>query len=251
VDPVAGGDLFGHRHAGTETLVVGMRERARIRLAESLGRELPEPLAVRLYTRAHYLKRYQHRFGFATVGFYDGAIHVISGRHPRNDLYALLVHEYAHALFYEVHGGHRPFFLNEGIAEREEERARGREQLSRGEWRQLLDALREDRWVPLELLVPSFRGVSGKQALLAYLESRAAVELIEEQQPGGIGGWLDRCAQGEPWELALESVTGWDVAALDAALRKAVRDRFPADPLAAHRSVRPPAALDGYSPGAQ
>ena len=84
--------------------VLEMLESARRRLGRVLGARLDRVLDVRLYTRAHYLKEYEHRFGFATVGFYDGAIHVVSARHPRAELYALLVHEYAHALFEDALG---------------------------------------------------------------------------------------------------------------------------------------------------
>ena len=160
-----------------------MLEQARAAMQRQLGRELARPLEVRLYTRAHYLEAYQHRFGFATVGFYDGAIHVVSAKRPRNELYALVVHEYVHALFKEATGSHQPFFLNEGIADRAEEAARGRPQLSREEWRRLLDALRADEWIPLDSLVQGFSGLKGAQALLAYLESRAAIELIETRRP--------------------------------------------------------------------
>ncbi|MFQ5514657.1 MAG: hypothetical protein ACE5FG_09465 [Myxococcota bacterium] len=222
-------DFAGRRYGER---VLELLEHARRRAELSVGRTLQRPLEIRLYTRARYLERYRHRFGFATVGFYDGAIHVVAARHPRRELLALVVHEYLHAIFEEALGGHRPFFLNEGIADREEERARGRRLLSRGEWRRLLDALREDRWVSLASLIDGFAGVRGRRALLAYLESRAAVELIEDSKPGAIAEWLDRCAAGSPWELALQSVTGWDTTALEQALQEAVSSRFPRDPLA-------------------
>ncbi len=153
-------------------------------------------------------------------------------RRPRRELLALLIHEYAHALFADALRGHNPFFLNEGIADREEEIARGRSRLSRGEWRQLLDALRSDTWIPLPSLVKGFGGLKGKRALMAYLESRAAVEMIEERHPGAIARWLNRCARGAGWEHALRSETGWDRSSLEAALRELVRSRFPSDPLA-------------------
>ena len=172
-----------------------MLEQARAAMLRTYGRELREPLEVRLYTKAHYLEAYKHRFGFATVGFYDGAIHVVSARRPRNELYALVVHEYVHALFKDAVGTHQPFFLNEGMADGEEERARGRPQLSREEWRRLLDALRGDAWIPLDSLVQGFSGVQGSRALLAYLESRAAIQLIESTRPRAMAGFLERCAR--------------------------------------------------------
>jgi len=225
---------YDHQFAGREygEQVLDVLEQARVAMLRVLGRELREPLDVRLYTRAHYLEAYKHRFGFATVGFYDGAIHVVSARRPRNELYALVVHEYVHALFKDAVGSHQPFFLNEGIADGEEERARGRPQLSREEWRRLLDSLREDTWIPLASLVQGFSNVQGSRALLAYLESRAAIEHITNAHPHAIAGFLTRCAGGAPWEAALRAETGWDTAALERSLQDDVRSRFPVDPLA-------------------
>ena len=225
---------YDHQFAGRAygEQVLDVLEQARLSMLRVLGRELAEPLDVRLYTRAHYLEAYRHRFGFATVGFYDGAIHVVSARRPRNELYALVVHEYVHALFKEAVGSHQPFFLNEGIADGEEERARGRPQLSREEWRRLLDSLREGTWIPLGSLVQGFSNVQGARALLAYLESRAAIEHITADHPRAIAGFLDRCAKGEPWEAALRDETGWDTDGLERSLKNDVRSRFPEDPLA-------------------
>ena len=132
-------------------------------------------------------------------------------------------------------GSHQPFFLNEGIADRAEEAARGRPQLSREEWRRLVEALRSDEWIPLESLVQGFSGMKGAQALLAYLESRAAVELIETHRPGAIAAFLDACAGGAPTPDALRAATGWDTHALEAALQAEVRSRFAGDPLASSR----------------
>jgi hypothetical protein len=229
---------YDHQFAGREygEQVLDVLEQARAAMLRTLGHELRQPLEVRLYTRAHYLEAYKHRFGFATVGFYDGAIHVVSARRPRNELYALVVHEYVHALFKDAVGSHQPFFLNEGIADGEEERARGRPQLSREEWRRLLDSLREGSWIPLESLVQGFSGVQGNRALLAYLESRAAIEHITAANPRAIAGFLDRCAAGETWQAALAAETGWTTQSLERSLQDDVRSRFPEDPLAAARS---------------
>jgi hypothetical protein len=221
--------IYDHQFAGRPygLRVARMLEQVRAHMLETMGLELDRVLDVRLYTKAHYLTSYKHRFGFATVGFYDGTIHVVSARRPRDELLALLTHEYGHALFKQALGGHQPFFLNEGICDREEERVRGRKRIPRGEWRQLLDALREERWIPLATLVEGFGGLEGKRALLGYLESRAAVELIETRHAGAIARWLRRCAAGEAWEGALQAETGWNTAALELALQAEVRSRFP------------------------
>jgi hypothetical protein len=226
--------LYDHRFAARDwgEQVAALLESARSDVQRLLGRGLERPLDVHLYTRGAYLESYKHRFGFATVGFYDGAIHVVAARQPRAELAALLAHEYVHAVFRDALGSDRPFFLNEGLADREEERLRGRSRLARGEWRKLLDAIRAEHWIPLASIVRSFAGLEGERALLAYLESRAAVELIEERRRGSLARWLERCAAGDGWESALRETTGFDVAGLDRALQRDVLDRFPRDPLA-------------------
>ena len=88
--------------------------------------------------------------------------------------------------------------------------------------------LRDDQWIPLSSLVEGFAGLEGKRALLGYLESRAAVELIETRHAGAIARWLRRCSHGEPWEAALAAETGWNTAGLEHALQSEVRSRFPA-----------------------
>ncbi len=228
---------YDHSFAGRAygDRVVRILEEVRVGLKEALGRSLPNPLAVRLYTRGRYLAEYKHRFGFATVGFYDGTIHVVSARHPRRELFALLAHEHAHALFEDALKSHQPFFINEGIADRLEERYRGRPKVSRSEWRELVDALRGDSWIALESLVRGFNGVKGKRALLAYLESRAVIEMLDERDSGIIPRWLDRCAEGEPWRDALRTETGWTVLELESALQNHVRSRFPPEPLDAFK----------------
>ena len=132
----------------------------------------------------------------------------------------------AYLFVYEALG-----FTVKVVAKGEHRQVRGRERLSRGEWRQLLDAIRCKTWVRRGSIVRGFGGLEGKQALLAYLESRAVIELIEERHPGAIARWLTRCADGEAWEPALEAETGWDTLALERELIQAVRARFPADPL--------------------
>jgi hypothetical protein len=231
--------IFDHHFAGREygARVLEILEQLRARLSLTLGRVLERPLDVRVYTRAQYLEAYQHRFGFATVGFYDGAIHVVSARQPQGELVALLAHEFVHAVFEEVLGGHEPFFLNEGIAEREEELVRGRDRLAQGEWRQLLDAKRDGSWVPLRELIHGFSGLQGERALLAYLESRAAVELLVDRDPQMLARWLDAVDRGIPWESALARASGWTTDQLDHALQREAESRFPRDPFA---SVAPP-----------
>ncbi|MEE8557449.1 MAG: tetratricopeptide repeat protein [Myxococcota bacterium] len=220
---------YDHRLANRAygEVILRILERTRLELARSLGRTLPRPLSIHLYSRSQYLDAYRHRFGFATVGFYDGAIHAVAARHPRTELHALLTHEYSHALFRDALRSDEPFFLNEGIAEREEQRVRGQTGLVRSEWWKLVEAIRTKNWIPLDRLVAGFGEFEDEQALLAYLEARAAVELIDERYPGALIRWLDRCARGSSWEFSLLELTGWNVRALDRAVQREVASRFP------------------------
>ena len=220
--------VYDHPFAGRPygERVIRALETVRAQAQTALRRTLPGQLEVRLYTRAEYLAAHSHRFGFDTVGFYDGAIHVVATRQPERRLVALLAHEHAHALFKDAVGAHTPYFLNEGIAEREEGRVHGRERLARGEWRRLLEAIHTRTWVPLDQLVQAFNRLDPGQVPLAYLEARAAVEVLDERQPGVIGRWLARCSAGEPWRDALRAETRWEVADLDAAVRRGVMGRF-------------------------
>jgi hypothetical protein len=220
--------VYDHPFAGRPygERVIRALESVRDDAYRALGRALPGPLDVRLYTRAEYLAEHSHRFGFDTVGFYDGAIHVVATRQPERRLVALLAHEHAHALFKDALGSHMPYFLNEGIAEREEGRLHGRERLVRGEWRRMLEGIRAQQWIPLDRLVSAFNRLDAQQVPLAYLEARAAVEVLEDRQPGVIGRWLARCAAGTAWRAALREESGFDVAALDTELQAAVAARF-------------------------
>ena len=47
-----------------------------------------------------------------------------SPAHPSGALRSLLYHEYTHAVFREQTGGDRPYWLNEGLAERIERGSR-------------------------------------------------------------------------------------------------------------------------------
>jgi hypothetical protein len=199
---------YDHRLAGRAygDRVTLLLEEVREELADALGRKLAQPLEVKLYTRAQYLDAHRGRFPFATVGFYDGAIHLVTARHPRTELLALLTHEYVHALFRDALGGDQPFFLNEGIAERQEAVVRGRAGLVRGEWWKLVDAIRAGDWIPLGRLVAGFGGLEGTRPLLAYLESRAAVQLLEGRHVEGEtpGSWRSSKRPGGACERSIE-----------------------------------------------
>jgi hypothetical protein len=208
--------------------VLGYLEEARAALAEGLGVVPREPTGVVLYGKAAYLRAHGHRFSFQTVGFFDGRIHVASAAHPAGELRALLFHEYSHALFRERSGGHKPFWLNEGLAELAEQRALARPPLTRSERSRLRAAIEAGAWVPLGELADGFGGLDDAQARLAYLESTAAAAWVEGRTDAAARArLLDRLGQGWSPDRAFGAALGVDTAAVDAAVRQEVVAEFP------------------------
>jgi hypothetical protein len=203
-------------------------EDAREHARERLGLAPEEPTAVVFYGRAAYLAAYKHRFSFPTVGFYDGRIHVASAAHPAGELRALLFHEYVHAVFAERTGGHRPFWLNEGLAELAERAARAQEPFTRSERAHLAQRIDAGEWIPLERLGPGFAGLDQAQARLAYDEAAAAAAWIQARaKPERIAALLDRLGAGAEVDTALRAALGVDTEGLDAAVRAEMRRELP------------------------
>jgi hypothetical protein len=208
--------------------VTGYLEQARDGLQGLLGVVPVEPTGVVLYGKAAYLRAHRHRFSFQTVGFFDGRIHVVSAAHPAGELRALLFHEYAHALFRERSGGHKPFWLNEGFAELAEQSSLARPALSRAERSTLRSAIETGSWIPLRDLAASFGGLQDSSARLAYLESTASADwIVRRSEAVPRARLLDRLGAGWDEDRALRELVGLDTEAVDAAVRAEILAEFP------------------------
>lgn len=197
-------------------------------VAAQLGVTPEEPLGVVFYGRAAYQRAHQHRFSFQTVGFFDGRIHVSSPADPGEPLRALLYHEYAHALFREQTGGDRPYWLNEGLAELVERRAKETPTSTRSERASLRTRIAGHDWIPLRRIAPSFGGLQGEDARSAYLESIVAAEWIERRTTtADRARLLRRLGQGWSIDQALHEAAGVDTDGLDRAIRRHLLDEFP------------------------
>jgi tetratricopeptide (TPR) repeat protein len=203
-------------------------EDARADVSVELGVEPDEPLGVVFYGRARYDQEHRHRFSFATVGFFDGRIHVASPAHPSGELRSLLFHEYTHALFREQTGGDRPYWLNEGLAERVERGSRRVPASTHSERASLRARIADDSWIPLHSIARSFSGLSNEDARIAYLEAVAATSWIEKrtsrEQRAKL---LARLGEGFSVDQALHEALGVDTDGLDAAVREEIRSEFP------------------------
>jgi tetratricopeptide (TPR) repeat protein len=225
---------LGKASADYAATVARFLEQAYHDVGERLGSVPAEPLGVKLYGKAAYLRAHRHRFSFQTVGFFDGRIHVVSAAHPAGELRALLFHEYTHAVFREHTGGDRPFWLNEGMAELSERASRGHDGLSRSERSLLRRRIDAGRWLPLRRLAPSFAGLEDEDARAAYLVSTAAASwLAGHTTPEQRGRILARLGEGASDDEAFNEVLGMSTRQIDAAVRGWIREEFPAaEPLA-------------------
>ena len=203
-------------------------ESARGEVSRQLGVEPQEPLGVVFYGRARYDEQHRDRFSFATVGFFDGRIHVASPAHPSDELRSLLFHEYTHALFREQTGGDRPYWLNEGLAERVERHARRQVSSTHSERAALRVRIENQSWIPLRSLARSFSGLSNEDARIAYLEALLAAEWIESRTTAAQRArLLARLGAGFSIDQALHEIVGVDTDGLDAALAEQIRSEFP------------------------
>jgi len=211
------------------TVAVRYLEEARSDVSSLVGVVPTEPLGVVFYGKASYQREHGHRFSFQTVGFFDGRIHVSSPAHPSGELRALLYHEYAHAVFREQTGGDRPYWLNEGIAERLERYSRGQAASIRSERISLRTRLEAGQWIPLSRLAPSFSGLTDADARAAYLQSVLALGWIDARTTREERArLLKRLGEGFSIDQALYEAVGMDTAGLDAALQEEILGEFPA-----------------------
>lgn len=207
------------------------------KISEELGIESEEPLGVVFYGRARYDREHRHRFSFTTVGFFDGRIHVASPAHPSGELRSLLFHECTHALFREQTGGDRPYWLNEGLAERIERRARRVPTSTHSERAALRARIATGTWIPLRSIARSFSGLSNEDARIAYLEAVIAADWIGRRTTQEARSLLlSRLGEGFSIDQALHESLGLDTEDLDRALREEIRAEFP--------------QMDGFEPAA-
>jgi hypothetical protein len=225
------------------TRVLGFLGEARSEVSSSIGVEPLEPLGVVLYGRAAYVRAHAHRFSFQTIGFFDGRIHVASPAHPTDTLRGILFHEYTHAVFREVTGGDRPYWLNEGLAERIERLSRGLSVSTRTERAAIRANIETNAWIPLRAISRSFAGLTNERARDAYLQSVVTVGYIhsrtkvEERRR-----ILQLIGEGFSVDQALHDVMGIDTDGLDLAVQAEIRREFPewTVPAAQERPVSSP-----------
>lgn len=137
------------------------------------------------------------------------------------ELARVLKHELAHSFINQLSGGRCPQWLNEGVAQAMEPRSIS----SNG--RRLAELFRTQHEIPYNMLEGSFMRFSGIEANLAYDESLAAVQYINDTYDmSDVQRILERIGQGSSSEAALRSIIHSDYAHLDEEVGKYLAEKF-------------------------
>ncbi len=163
-----------------ENQVLETLERAYDELDRELGLRPSRRLDVVIYDPGVFDQSFAARFGFRAAGFYSGTIRIRGDTELRASLVRTLNHELVHAAFdAEAPSMVLPAWLNEGLAEWFEAKAVGKRRLSGGEAAAIARLGAEGRLFTLwDLSEPSFAGLSGESAQIAYLQSYAFIEYL-------------------------------------------------------------------------
>ena len=178
------GAHFNVKYEGGESDVAGhvvaiILEEAYQKVGSDLGFYPDDSITTILYSAEQFMD--VTRAPAWSGGIYDGKIRIpVGGLRERTDvLEKVIFHEYTHAVVHRMGGGRVPVWLNEGIAQYEEGRNGGRDDL----FRYLASA---ENLVPLKYLEGSFMGLNQEQAILAYGEALSAVKYIMDEYGTGM-----------------------------------------------------------------
>lgn len=158
-----------------------------------------------------------------TTAINDGRLRIpVSGlNNITSDLARVLKHELAHSFINYLSKGRCPQWLHEGIAQVVEPRT-----LS-GSGRRLAQAYLAQRNIPFNMLESGFLNLSSLEAALAYDESLAAAEYINDTYGfSDIRRILERIGEGSSAEAALRSTIHSDYGQLETDLGKFLASKY-------------------------
>ncbi len=137
------------------------------------------------------------------------------------DLARVLKHELAHSFINQLSAGRCPQWLNEGIAQEVEPKSLS----SNG--RRLAELYQTEHEIPFNAMEGSFMRFSGMEAALAYDESLAAVQYINDTYGmSDLQRILERLGQGSSTEAALRATIHSDYRQLDEEVGKYLISKY-------------------------
>lgn len=136
------------------------------------------------------------------------------------ELSRVLKHELAHSFINQISGGRCPQWLHEGIAQAVEPKA-----LANG--RRLAELFQAQREIPFNALEGSFMRFSPIEATLAYDESLAAAQYIQDTYGlSDLQRILQRLAEGSSTEAAIRTTIHSDYGQLQIEVGKYLNDKY-------------------------
>ncbi|MGE5736568.1 MAG: peptidase MA family metallohydrolase, partial [Acidobacteriota bacterium] len=178
-------------------------------LVRELGASPRESIPVVLYTEQAYFDVTQAPAWSGALN--DGKLRIpVSGLDSVTpDLARVLKHELAHSFINQLSHGRCPQWLHEGIAQAVEPRS-----LS-GVGQRLAQLFQDGHEIPFYALEGSFARFSSGEAALAYAESLAAVQYIQDTYGlSGVRQIVERIGEGSSTEQALRGTVHSDYARL-------------------------------------
>jgi hypothetical protein len=138
-----------------------------------------------------------------------------------SELARVLKHELAHSFINQLSGGRCPQWLHEGIAQLMEPKSVA----SHG--RRLAELFQQQHEIPFNALEGSFMRFSPLEALVAYDESLAAAEYVNDTYGmSDLRRILERLAEGTSTESALRSTIHSDYGQLEQEVGKYLISRY-------------------------
>ena len=190
-------------------------------LARELGSSPRSSIPVVLYTGQAF-------FDVTQAPSWSGAINDGKLRIPVEgltvvtpELARVLKHELAHSFITQLSAGRCPQWLHEGIAQALEPKS-----LS-GNGHRLAQLYGAQKDIPFNMLESSFMQFSSGEAVLAYDESLAAVQFIDDTHGrADLRRILERLAEGSSTEAALRSTIHSDYGQLETEVGKYLADKY-------------------------
>jgi tetratricopeptide (TPR) repeat protein len=190
-------------------------------LVRELGASPRESIPVILYTEQAYFDVTQAPAWSGALN--DGKLRIpVSGLDSVTpDLARVLKHELAHSFINQLSHGRCPQWLHEGIAQAVEPRSLG------GVGQRLAQLFQDGHEIPFYVLEGSFARFSSGEAALAYAESLAAVQYIQDTYGlSEVRQIVERIGEGSSTEQALRGTVHSDYARLQTEVGDFLKSKY-------------------------